>query len=167
LGTGVRVVRANGAITSASGTSLAAPLITSLAAGIWQRFPQLTNKEIIEALKATASKAKNPDILMGYGIPHYSAVVNYLERINQNNIFEVFPNPIVDTVTVRPIDPDSISSCRIELISSIGQLIAEKEVAFTWKDDDYTTDLSQLPSGLYYFRIWLGKQRFVFKLIKQ
>ena len=166
LGTSVRVYRANGSLSSASGTSLSAPLITSLVAGLLQRFPDLTNKELMQALKATASKATHPDILVGYGIPNYQAVVNYLEQKPQTNIFEVYPNPVTDTVTVSPIDPDTIPFCRVELISSQGQILAQQTVEFSWLNRKFSTDLSQLSAGFYYFRIWLGQRRFVYKLIK-
>jgi serine protease AprX len=166
LGSGVKVIKANGTISSASGTSLSAPLITSLVAGVWQQYPNLSSKELVQALKNTSSQAQHPDILLGYGIPNYVAVKHYLERLQQTNLFEVFPNPVTDTVTVRPIDPDSISSCRIELISAQGQLIAEAAVAFSWLQDTYKTSLAYLPSGIYYLRVWLGAQRFTYKLVK-
>lgn len=166
LGTGVRTYKGSGSPGISSGTSLSAPLITSLVAGILQAYPEMTNDEIIEALKLTASKAKNPDILVGFGIPNFNAVINYIEQEPQLNIFEVYPNPVTDTVTVSPIDPDTISSCRIELISAQGQLVGEQQVEFSWLNRNYKTSLSSLAPGLYYFRVWLGEKRFTFKVIK-
>jgi subtilisin family serine protease len=167
MGTGVTVVKPNGSLGTATGTSLSAPLVTGLAAGIWQRYPEKTNKEIMDVLKKTATQAKNPDMYLGYGIPHYKAVVNYLERQQQTNTFEVYPNPTADTVTVRPINPDTITSCRVEIISSQGQLVSEHQVEFSWLNDRYKADLSNVAAGMYYLRIWVGAQRFVFKVMKK
>ena len=166
LGSGVKVYRSTGTLTTASGTSLSAPLITGLVAGVLQRFPELTNKEVIHAVKMSASKADNPDILMGYGIPNFKAIENFILETSQANIFEVFPNPITDTVTVSPVDPITVPSCRIELISAQGQLLSNELVDFSWLNRKYTKDVSQLSAGLYYYRIWLGQRRFVFKVVK-
>jgi serine protease AprX len=167
MGSGVTIVRPNGTIGTASGTSLSAPLVTGLAAGIWQRYPELSNLELMELLKKSASRSMSPDNDLGYGIPHYTAAVNYREHEQQTEIFEVFPNPVRDTVVLKPINPDTITSCRVELISSVGQLISERTVEFSWLNDRYKTDLSHLPPGIYYLRVWLGRRHFVFKMVKQ
>jgi hypothetical protein len=166
LGVSVKVINPNGSITTASGTSLSAPLMTALVAGVWQRYPDLSNKEIIQLIKATSSQANNPDNLLGYGIPNFAAIVNYQDRIVQQDMFEVYPNPVTDTVVVSPIDPDSISSCTIEVISSIGQLIAKNTVTFNWLERNFQADLSALPGGIYFIRVWFGDRRFVFKVVK-
>jgi hypothetical protein len=166
LGSGVSVIKPDGTTSTSSGTSLSAPLITSLVAGVWQAYPHLTSKEVIQVLKMTASRASDPNFLIGYGIPNFRAVANYLDRTSQTEIFEVYPNPITDTVTVSPLDPDSIASCRVELISAQGQLIANDSVNFSWTNNTYKADLTSVSPGLYYIRIWHGARRFVFKVIK-
>lgn len=166
LGSGVRTIVASGSITSSSGTSLSAPLITSLVAGVWQRFPSLTRKTLIETLKNTASQANNPDNQLGYGIPNYNAVVNYLEQSLQQNIFEVYPNPVADTLNIRPIDPEEITGCEIEIISSQGQLIEKHLASFSWLNNKYQADISHLSDGLYYVRVWVDGHWFVFKVLK-
>lgn len=166
LGTGVRTISASGSLKSSSGTSLSTPLITSLVAGIKQRFPQLTAKDIIEALKRTASLANNPNNELGYGIPNYQAVVNYLEAQSQSGTFVVYPNPVSDTLIVKPDNPEEITSCEVELISSTGQLLKTFTPSFSWLDNVFRTDISDLSQGLYYVRVWHGKQRFVFKVVK-
>jgi serine protease AprX len=167
LGSGVKVIRANGQVSIASGTSLSCPLMTSLAAGVWQRFPNLTNKELIEAVKQTASRSNNPDNEVGYGIPNYTSIVNYFDTtIVQNTVFTVFPNPFVDTVKVRPINPDQFPSCRLEVITSDGRTIADQTLSFTWLNREFAADMAGFSAGVYYFRIWLGEKRFVFKVVK-
>ncbi|HEU5146664.1 MAG TPA: S8 family serine peptidase [Chryseosolibacter sp.] len=167
LGAGVKVVKASGQISTASGTSLAAPLITSLVAGVMQQYPELTNKEIIALLQATASQANNPDNLLGYGIPNFQAVVHYQERIAQNSPFEIYPNPLEDdTLTISPFDPEMVESCEVEIISSQGQIVGSGTVRFDWLNRTYQADLSGMAPGIYFVRIHSAKRRHTFKLVK-
>src|SRR5690606_936325 len=57
LGSGVSVIRANGAVLTGSGTSFAAPLVTALVAGIWKDNPDLKNSELVQVIRSTASQA--------------------------------------------------------------------------------------------------------------
>jgi hypothetical protein len=166
LGTGVRVIAQGGGLSSASGTSLSTPLVTGLVAGIWQRYPDLTGKELMEGLRKSASIASNPNIEIGYGIPNYRSFVNYQEVTQQINLFEVFPNPTADTITLRPNDPEQIQTCIIELVSAQGQVLAKDTATFNWLNPVYQTNLSHLSQGIYYLRVWLGQQSFIFKVVK-
>lgn len=167
LGASVKVIKSNGQMGTSSGTSLSAPLITSLVAGILQRYPDLTNKEIIALLKATSSQANHPDNLLGYGIPNFVAVVNYQEYMPQTNPFEIYPNPVRDdTLTISPLDPDVIDSCRIEIISAQGQILARDMVHFNWLNRTFKTDMSAFSSGIYYIRVFSQQRRYTFKLVK-
>jgi serine protease AprX len=175
LGVGVKTIKANGTQGSNSGTSLATPLITSLVAGVWQQYPHLTNLELIALLKSTASQAASPDNLLGYGIPNFKAVITYIEENNfeQNELFTVFPNPVTayDTnhnniVTLRPKDPNLVSSCYVELVSSIGQTIAAENVSFDWLKREYTTDFTALAPGVYFIRVSFENKKYVFKIVR-
>jgi serine protease AprX len=167
LGVNTSVIRPNGALGTASGTSLAAPLVTSLAAGVWQRFPNLTNLEIMDAIRNSASQANSPDNLLGYGIPNFTAVVNFLEQSNQENIFEVYPNPILkDSIVIRPFDPNEVKSCKVEMLTAQGQTVHEASVNFSWVNSTYTSYVTTLPAGIYFMRILWGDKRYTFKLIK-
>lgn len=57
-------------LSAASGTSLAAPIMSGLVACLWQAFPNLPNTEIVAALKASGDQAERPDRALGYGIPN-------------------------------------------------------------------------------------------------
>ncbi|HOX82864.1 MAG TPA: S8/S53 family peptidase [Chryseolinea sp.] len=167
MGSGTSVIQLNGSLGSSSGTSLSAPLITSLVAGLWQRYPSLTSKEIMNAIRQSASQAANPDNFIGYGIPNYQAAVNYIERQSQENIFEVYPNPIQSgSVFIQPYDPNEVSSCRIQLISATGQLVYDDEISFSWINLSTAIDVSPLSSGLYFLRIFSNNKRFTYKLVK-
>jgi len=166
-GVNTSIIKPDGSAGTASGTSLASPLVASLVAGIWQRYPLLTNKQVIEAVRKSASQAINPDNLIGYGIPNFVGVVNFLEEQPQENLFEVFPNPVIaDTITIRPFDPVQITSCRLEILSSQGQLVHSTDAAFSWVNRTYTANLSQLAAGMYFLRILWGEKRYTFKVVK-
>ncbi|HRX52541.1 MAG TPA: S8 family serine peptidase, partial [Candidatus Krumholzibacteria bacterium] len=65
------------AYSSASGTSLAAPLVTGVAALILERQPGLTPLQVREALRATADHALLPNNDIGWGLIDAHAAVHY------------------------------------------------------------------------------------------
>ncbi len=72
-GVNVPIVSTSGNPTgysSASGTSLAAPLVAGLAACLMQARPGWSPQELIRALRETASRSTNPDMRVGFGIPN-------------------------------------------------------------------------------------------------
>jgi serine protease AprX len=167
MGVGTKIIKGTGALSSASGTSLAAPLITALVAGVWERYPELTNKEVIDVLRKTASLANAPNNLIGYGIPNFKSVVNYQEQVQQEKIFEVYPNPVTDTVVVSPIHPDTVSSCFVELVNPLGQVISSKNVDFSWYNRNFQSNLTGLSPGVYFIRVLQNDKKYVFKVVKQ
>jgi len=165
LGTGVSVVRANGSVFTGSGTSFAAPLVTSLVAGLWKDKPDLKNSDLIEALRLTASQANDPDNLLGYGIPNYLAVKHYLEWTPQAEPVIVFPNPVVNSLTVRPALPEE-RNLQLILVSAQGQPLTEREVSFSWLNHQYVADVSALASGVYILQIRTSSQILTFRIVK-
>ncbi len=168
LGMGVRVVRGSGQISSVSGTSLSAPLVTSLAAGVMEYYPELGSKEVVALLKQTASQATTPDNLLGYGIPNFQAVINYRELPVQTTPFEVYPNPLKDhdTLTISPQDPEKFQACDIEVVSSQGQVLTRRTAHFNWLNRTYKANLDPLGPGIYYIRVLSEKRRYTFKVVK-
>ena len=81
LGSGVTVISAGGNIQYANGTSFSTPIVAGLGVCLWQSLPWLTNQEIIELIRQTASQANRPDVEKGYGIPDiYKA---YIRELNE------------------------------------------------------------------------------------
>lgn len=167
MGVSTSIIRPDGTTSIATGTSLSAPLITSLVAGVWERYPKLGNKEVIDVIRKSASQAKNPDNLLGYGIPNFKAVVNYIEQLPQEDTFEVYPNPVNhDTLTIRPFDPNQVATCQLELLSSQGAVVFQGETTFSWLNRVYTVNLAPVSSGYYVLRVTWGDKRFTYKVIK-
>jgi hypothetical protein len=168
MGTSTSVFNSSGNLTTSTGTSLAAPLVASLVAGIWQQYPELTNKQLINAVRFSASQSANPDNLMGYGIPNFKAVVNYLEEqmFNQTDYFIAFPNPFSSLITIRPNDPELFSTVQFNMFTSTGQLIEERQLNFDWLNRTYDSDYSALPAGLYILLLTFEERTFSFKMVK-
>ena len=77
----VAAVASNGqGMTGANGTSLSAPLVTGLVACLMQAVPEATNQQIVDAVRATATQATEPDESVGYGKPDFAAAYRYLLR---------------------------------------------------------------------------------------
>jgi len=115
----------------------------------------------------SASLAPNPDNFLGYGLPNYTAAKHYIEQVEQEELFAVFPNPIThDTLTIRPKNPEDLTPVVILLVSAQGQIIRDQNVNFTWLNNQYTADLSFLSAGIYLIRIQAGEQVFVYKIVK-
>lgn len=96
---GVRTITQGtfGTISSASGTSVSAPIITGLSACLWQANPDAKVMDIQKAIKQSADRFNNPDTIYGYGIPDFH-MANLLlrmgsEGLNAPNTISVFPNP--------------------------------------------------------------------------
>ena len=72
VGRQAAVVNPNGVITYGNGTSLAAPSVAGLAAGLWQSRPALTAQQVRAYLEQAGSHADAPDNLTGYGVPTFA-----------------------------------------------------------------------------------------------
>jgi serine protease AprX len=69
---GVNTIVANnfdGSPTSGSGTSFSCPNMAGIATCLWQAFSEVSNMELISAIRKSASRFENPDDKTGYGIP--------------------------------------------------------------------------------------------------
>lgn len=167
VGVGAAVVRANGTVVNASGTSFSSPMVAALSAGLWQRFPSLTNKELIQVIRNSATMSNNPDNLMGYGIPHYEAAVNFLEELQQEEPLAVFPNPVTGNyLTIRTKSPEELPSVSFQLITSQGQTVQQNSIQFTWLDNEYELDLSSLSVGVYILTLHTQDKRYTYKVIR-
>jgi len=70
LGLGSVVVDDKGQITYKSGTSFSSPIMCGTVACLWQAFPTLTNKELMQLVRESANQYEDPDEDFGYGLPN-------------------------------------------------------------------------------------------------
>jgi subtilisin family serine protease len=98
FGSGAALIRSNGAVGYANGTSFSAPQITALAAGLWQARPEWTREDLILNLLRSATQYEKPDNILGFGIPNfydaYYGEILDVEEEPELIPWKVFPNPL-------------------------------------------------------------------------
>jgi len=86
-----------------NGTSFSAPVLSGMAACLWQAFPQKSNMEIFHAIEQSAHLYHNPNDQLGFGIPDFWKAFQLLQK-DTKNIGELqaqaFPNPCIDYLNV-------------------------------------------------------------------
>ena len=152
LGTWVRIVYKD-EITYANGTSFSAPMVAGLVAGFWQAYPELTNMEVIQYLKMTASQSEAPDTIIGYGLPNFVRAFNRV-KFNEGDVvnkFVVFPNPVTNKRIIY-FYLDSLTNNGISNLSFYdlkGSYIRSEELEVKSVFDPIEVDVSFLKPGSY------------------
>jgi len=164
------VAQGLGGLIGCNGTSCSAPVISGLAACLWQANYQLSNIEIIEMIKQSSSQYQNPDTLIGYGLPNFA---NALSQIGADlpystfHIKKIYPNPFLDRVSLLfiQIAPEDIF---IELYDIQGKMIKQKRyVNLPGGEFELTIDnLGDLSQGIYIIKVLSGEYCYVNKLVK-
>ncbi|TDK48184.1 S8 family serine peptidase [Algoriphagus formosus] len=163
FGNGVALLRSNGNVGFANGTSFSAPQITALAAGLWQAKPEWTRAELIENLLRSASQYENPDNLLGYGIPNFrEALYGEILSVEENGEiipWKVFPNPMEGNKLT--IYFGSSLSAEFSLIDLNGKTLQNQSLSRNTAKDPYELQLEGIRPGMYIIQMQDGK------LIKQ
>lgn len=166
LGSGTAVVKSSGVISSNSGTSFSSPLVASLVAGVWQAYPELTAKEVYEVIIRSANQFMNPDNQKGYGVPHFSAVRNYLESKGLNEWITLHPNPVTgDTITITLKEPQG-DFLDVIIYDVHGRILAESQIVITWQNNPYDYAFSGLSPGIYFFKVKMQSDFKVVRIVK-
>jgi serine protease AprX len=171
IGQGTYILRQNGLIGSGGGTSLSAPVISGLAACLWQANPEATNMEIFSVIQESSSRFTNPDTIYGYGIPDFN-LADIIYKTRNNNISEefyslnIFPNPFNESINI--IFYSSFEkNVTVTIHDATGRIIKEEK---HYVSDSYNElvidDLSDLSSGLYFLTIKSENSFVTSKLIK-
>lgn len=80
IGFGCYVGGINGTVNPSAGTSFSSPIMAGMVACLWQAFPDKSNYEIMDAVRASGSQASQPDTALGYGIPDFLKAYNNLRQ---------------------------------------------------------------------------------------
>lgn len=64
-----------------SGTSYSSPIICGLAACLWQAYPKLTNKQLLDIIRKSSDRYNNPVLPYGYGIPDMQKAMQLAQQL--------------------------------------------------------------------------------------
>jgi hypothetical protein len=153
------LVSTDGNVVRGSGTSFSSPLMCGFTACLWQANRSRTPLEIIRAIEQSASQALAPDSLLGYGIPNFGKALFLVQgidpvRLDQEAIFNAFPNPTRDRLMVDFYSHDR-QNITIEVLNEAGQLLYAKktEVGYTSLSHISIPEFASFQSGVYFLRI--------------
>lgn len=157
LGSGTSVVKASGAIGTANGTSVASPLVASLAAGVWQAYPTLTASEVYDLITGSASRALTPTNSLGYGIPHYESVISSQKSLDPDvHWISVYPNPVIDASFKATLKEPKGTHLLITIYDGRGSRLVERTEVITEQNNPLTVDVGTYPAGLYLVQFRMG-----------
>jgi len=172
MGSGTFVIRSTGNTGTASGTSVASPLLASLLTGLVQHYDTLTRAELIQLVKSTASLSASPNSQLGYGIPNFAKARAKMELITdlENPLgkvrFDVFPNPADSGfVYVQARDWQPGSKVLIELVDMRGTSLQQSTFSPLQASDKAIIDLSSTPAGVFMIRITSANHSDIFKIV--
>jgi len=152
----------NGDVASSSGTSFSSPTMAGLVACLWQAHPELTNMQVIDIVKRSASQFSAPDTSLGYGIPDIYAAHIYLNSLGAidkpaDGLMNVFPNPFKNEFHVEFLsnNVDIPYDMRIEMFDLNGRRMMDDFQSQLRNNLKITTydQFRNLKNGLYLLRL--------------
>ncbi|MCF8335935.1 MAG: S8 family serine peptidase [Bacteroidales bacterium] len=156
-GVGNVVQNVDSSFVTTNGTSFSAPIISGLAACLWQKFPDLNNMEVIEKLIKSADQYTNPDSLLGYGIPNFSRAGNIkIEDLNKSSM-QLFPNPFKNHfyISIPDVNIDK-APIYLEIFDLLGRKIYSREFSKSMAGKRTRINaLSDNPAGIYFIKLTL------------
>jgi serine protease AprX len=154
MGVSVTVQASENLIGSSSGTSFSCPVLSGIAACLFQAVPLASNSDIINVLHSSGDRYGSPDSLYGYGIPD---IVNALDELQKKYVLIpedgiiMYPNPTTGQFEITFSSPPE--KVTIEIISLTGKLLFEEKYADFAGRSIIITDLKNSRQGIYLVRI--------------
>lgn len=154
-------------VAQGNGTSFSGPVITGMAACLWQSLPNKTATEIMQIIREHGHQFNNPDSIMGYGVPDFYQA--YLDNRDVDTVgithYELpilgYPNPCIDNFTIVNANYDIV---QVEFYDMTG-----RRLFYHNPDQSYYLyfNLSNFPSGIYFAKIIRKNQINSIKIIKK
>ncbi|WP_295116672.1 S8 family peptidase [uncultured Chitinophaga sp.] len=180
VGVATQIITADGSLSAGNGTSYSTPIIAGLVTCLWQAFPQRSNMEIIDVVKASSSQYNAPDDQMGYGIPNFRWAYDSLyKRAQQDTAFirtilkeerlKVTPNPFYSQLYIY-YHSTSSEDVHLRLTDNTGKTLAQRKLGaaaatygyYLWQENLF----GGLPTGIYYLQLVQGNKKTSAKLLK-
>jgi hypothetical protein len=152
-----------------NGTSFSAPVIAGMAASFWQAFPTLTNMQVIDYLKRSASQFDSPDSLLGYGIPNYVKAAQLAEEELKTGeeICRIWPNPISNQEFTLWVNSAYVKEpLTIRIYDMAGRIINQQTILSAASTNTLSLASSFFPRGTYLLQVTSPSIRYVSRFMK-
>lgn len=157
-----------------NGTSFASPILCGAVACLWQKYPNKTNFEIMDAVRRSAHTYSNPTNQYGYGIPNFGVADKLLQEVDFTNYYNdqqivVYPNPTLGL----NISFDYYSNLTEEIIISITDIQGntvhnQLERVYEKSLNTYTIGFNkELARGVYILNLYSSQRNFRVKFLSQ
>lgn len=81
LGLGAATIDDKGHVSFKAGTSFSSPIMCGMVACLWQAFPTLTNREIVNIVRQSSDNFETPDQDYGYGLPDMEKAMSLAQSL--------------------------------------------------------------------------------------
>ena len=128
----------------------------------WSAFPNKTNAEIVQLVKASADRYSNPNFQYGNGIPDFQLALNNALSIPtfNNAKINLYPNPTQNFVTIS--NEENLKNTSIVFYNNLGQIVLQEKLI----NKQQNISLQFLPSGIYHYNIYSKDKILNGKIIK-
>jgi subtilisin family serine protease len=164
-GVGVWIALPDSTFAAGNGTSFSAPLVAGLAACLWQAFPDITNKELMQVIQRSAHLSERPNAEVGYGVPDFWKAYEMLSGLYRDEsrlLANIWPNPSHGSATIHLVNERASEvECTLydatgrKIDYSQGSLQSGSDGLFNWQAP------VNLGAGLYYFHLKAGDRHTV------
>lgn len=169
LGLSTSHVNGAGAITKGNGTSYASPLIAGFTAGIWQKNPNWSRGEVIEAIKNSGHMNQSPDSLRGWGVPNYTHASEGTIALLVDEAFEIkvtaYPNPFDGSSLFLKTTGSLEDDLQVRLFDSQGRLIINEVYAKESLQETIELKVEGRQQGVYFLFLQTGTLQKTIKLV--
>jgi len=157
------VITQNNGITTANGTSFSSPILAGGVACLWQALPSLSNTQIMQLVRESASQFNNPDYFLGYGIPDLQvALTNGISLVDvevDELDLRIYPNPVSDEIQLNVPNDEIV---KIYIFDVLGKLVVDSY----FDSAKSTVDILSLSKGIYIAKLQSGNLSKIIKFIK-
>ncbi|WP_309609078.1 S8 family serine peptidase [Flavobacterium sp.] len=149
MGASATVANQSGSVVTASGTSFSSPIMAGAVTSFWSAFPNKTNAEIVQLVKASADRYSNPNSQYGNGIPDFKLALNNSTSLSESNNSNVnlYPNPALNFITIST--QESLKEGTIIFYNNLGQIVLKEKLT----NSQQNISLQSLPNGIYHYNI--------------
>lgn len=151
-------------LVSINGTSFSCPIISGMAACLWQAFPDKSNMEIFNAIEQSAHLYNSPNDSLGFGIPNFKTAYDLLKNEFGDN-FILYPNPVKGSLNITIPKELKDRTLNVEIYDEVGHLHYTKEFF-----SDYFLEVLNIPinlaNGTYFLNLSNEKNIFKTKFVK-